>query len=105
MIKVYGKSGCGLCEAAKDKLRKMGFEFESCDLPSTVKFHEGWRSDDAVEVLATYTDIGTMPVIVVDGEAMSYPESMRLLKKSKPAAEPLRLPTRQPEPELELALA
>ena len=82
-VRVYGKPGCGLCDAAKDKLVKMGIPFESCELAKVTDLHPGWRTDDSVAIMACYADINTMPVVTVDGDAMSYPEAMKLLKNCR----------------------
>lgn len=82
-ICVYGKNGCGLCEAAKDKLNRMGLPFESRELSALTEFHAGWRTDDSVEIMACYADIATLPVVTIDGVAMGYPEAMKHLKRNK----------------------
>jgi len=81
-IDVYSKEGCGICEAAKDKLNKLGLPFESHDIESTVKPHEGWRQDGSTEVLAMYAMIDNhLPVIRIDGECTDYATAMRRLNK------------------------
>ena len=93
-VNVYGKKDCGLCEAAKSKLRMMEIRFGVFEIAETVQYHEGWREDESVEVTACYNDIDTLPVVTVDGKAMSYPAAMKLLK-SRPVAEPVALPFEQ----------
>lgn len=89
-VNVYGKEGCALCDAAKKKLQMMEIFFGVFDIAKTVQYHEGWREDESVEVTACYNDIDTLPVITVDGKAMSYPAAMKLLKSAqKPVAEPV----------------
>lgn len=94
-VNVYGKKDCGLCEAAKSKLRMMEIRFGVFDIAETVQYHEGWREDESVEVTACYNDIDTLPVVTVDGKAMSYPAAMKLLKSVKPVAAPVVLPFEQ----------
>ena len=78
---VYGKKGCGLCEAAKDKLKKMGLPFESKILADFLTPEQWAKTPEAVrEVQACYADIETLPVIVIDGQAMGYPAAMKTLK-------------------------
>jgi glutaredoxin len=110
MVTVYGKDGCGLCDAAKDKLTDMGVRFNVRKIADLLQVHEGWRTDDTTEVQACYVDINTLPVIVVDGKAMSYPKAMKLLKPKaavKPAVKlEKKVVCEQPaECELELAVA
>ena len=79
-IRVYGKPGCGLCEAAKQKLSMLGLEFQSLNLADYTELHEGWRTDRSCEVLAAYRLIDKMPVVEIDGDYHDYPTAMRLLK-------------------------
>ena len=89
-VNIYGKEGCELCNAAKRKLQMMEIHFGVFDITKTIAHHEGWREDEAVEVTACYYDIDTLPVITVEGRAMSYPAAMKLLKSTqKPVAEPV----------------
>lgn len=80
-IKVFGKKDCGLCESAKNKLKLMELEFGSYDIEEFTSYHEGWRTDGSVEVQACYRDINTLPVLMLDGKAMGYPQAMKQLKK------------------------
>lgn len=80
-IKVYGKPGCGLCEAAKQKLGMLGLEFQAFNLSDFTEFHEGWREDRSCEILAAYRVIDKMPVVEIDGEYHDYPTAMRQLKE------------------------
>lgn len=80
-IAVYAKKGCGICDAAKDKLGKMGFSYSAFDLQTTIEPHEGWREDGSVDVLAAYALIGNkLPVIRIDSEYHDYPGAMKRLK-------------------------
>ena len=79
-IKVYGKPGCGLCEAAKEKLGMMGLEYQALNLSDYTELHDGWRTDRSCEILAAYRLIDKMPVVEIDGSYHDYPSAMRLLK-------------------------
>ena len=83
MVVVYGKPGCGKCEAAKDKLNKLGVPFESAILADKILPHDGWRNDGTAAVMACYTATNTMPVLLIDNDAYSYSGAMRLLKSRK----------------------
>ena len=89
-IEVYSKSGCGICESAKDKLDRMGLPYEVHDVESYVEPHEGWREDGAVDVLVAYVlNDQHLPLISIDGKYHNYPSAMRCLKslfKEKRAA-------------------
>ena len=83
-IKVYGKPDCGLCEAAKDKLKKMGLEYEALNLGDFTELHDGWREDKSCEVLAAYMLLDKLPVVEINGQYMDYPSAMRQLKNRAP---------------------
>ena len=80
VVRVFGKVGCGLCEAAKEKIQRLGFEFESLDLYRFTEPHEGWREDNSVSVLSAYRLLDKLPVIQVGRDFMDYPSAMRSLK-------------------------
>ena len=85
-IEVYSKEGCGICAAAKDKLRKLGLPFDTHDIETAVEPHEGWRADGSTDVLAFYAMIDNhLPVIRIDGECTDYANAMRQLKTRQPA--------------------
>jgi len=79
-IRIYSKEGCGKCEAAKDKLRRLGYDYQEHDLEYHVGPHDGWREDGSVEVMAAHTLMDTLPLIQVDGDFHDYPSAMRKLK-------------------------
>jgi glutaredoxin len=81
VIKVYGKAGCGLCDAAKQKLSMLGLEYQALNLADFTELHEGWRTDRSCEILAAYRLIDKMPVVEIDGDYHDYPTAMRLLKE------------------------
>jgi glutaredoxin len=81
MIKIYGKPGCGKCNAAKEKLKLLGLDFESCNLAEYIVWHENWRNDESVAVLAFYAFHNNhMPIISIDGELYEYAGAMKVLK-------------------------
>jgi glutaredoxin len=81
VVHVYGKKGCGKCDAAKDKLRRMGFDFEEHNLEYHVSHHDGWRNDGSVDVLAAYSAMNTLPLIQVEDRFHDYSGAMRELKR------------------------
>lgn len=80
-VHIYSKQGCGKCEAAKEKLARMGLSYEEHDLQYHVEHHDGWRNDDSVEVMAAHTLMDTLPLIRVGEQFHDYPSAMRTLKK------------------------
>lgn len=79
-IEVYGKKGCGKCEAAKDKLRRMGIDFREFDLAQFITPHAEWRTDGSVDLMAAHTLLDTLPLLKVGDEITDYKGAMRLLK-------------------------
>ena len=109
-VNVYGRldGSCDLCEAAKDKLKRMGVPFQSFELAEAITLHDGWRDDETVAVMACYSHYDTYPIIVVDGVAVGYPQAMKLLKRSRPKVvkkSELAFPVAQEVMEESLALA
>jgi len=82
-IVVYGKPNCGLCEGAKDKLKRMDLDYTVRNIEHLMQYWEEEANNRAevVAVQAEYALIDTLPVLVVDGEAMSYPRAMKRLKE------------------------
>ncbi len=81
---VYGKKNCGLCEAAKEKLGRLGVRFVFVDLESP---GEHWRTSGATDAMAMYQQINTLPIIRLSGRFVTYPEAMKSLKKGMEARE------------------
>ncbi len=80
-IEVYGKEGCKICASAKDKLKRMGLPFTEHSLAEKTALHEGWRTDNTIDVMVKHVALNLgMPVILIDGKAFSYPEAMRKLR-------------------------
>ncbi|GHS93120.1 hypothetical protein FACS1894139_01770 [Planctomycetales bacterium] len=79
-VHVYGKKGCGKCEAAKDKLRRLGFDYVEHTLAYHVAHHDNWRNDNSVEVMAAHTQLDTMPLIKVGDQITDYPNAMKILR-------------------------
>ena len=77
-VVVYGKPGCELCSAAKDKLERMEVPFNSVNLEA---HGDDWRVSGVIEAYSYYMLWDTLPVISIDGEFMKYPDAMRLLKR------------------------
>ncbi len=83
-VTVYSKQGCGVCDAAKDKLRRFGVDHEERDVEALLTLHEGWRGDESVDLSAASAMLeGAVPILRVDGEYLTYPAAMRALKSRK----------------------
>ena len=87
-IAVYGKPGCGICDAAKNKLRLLGLPFASRDLAEALEYHEDWRADGTANLMAKYAmnNYG-IPLIVIDGEVFTYPEAMCRLRNGSQSSD------------------
>ena len=82
LIEVYGKPGCGLCQAAIDKLDGMELPYIKRNLSEFSDGHEGWRDDDSVTIKAAWAFLdGRLPVILIDRFPYTYPQAMRFLRK------------------------
>ncbi len=79
-IEVFSKPGCGICEAAKSKLKIMGFDYVEHNLEYHITHHEGWRQDGSADVMTAHSMLDTMPIFRVNGHFHDYPTAMRLLK-------------------------
>ena len=90
-IRVFSKKNWGICEAAKEKLKVMGFEYEEHDLTYHVELHDGWRNDDSADVMAAYSMYDTMPLIQLENEFHDYPGAMRQLKRISARRKKMRL--------------
>lgn len=87
IIYLYSKPGCQLCQAAKDKLDGMQRPYIARNILAYVNDHEGWREDGSVEIRAAWAYIDEkLPLLFVDGQPMTYPEAMRLLRGRKEEA-------------------
>lgn len=74
---VYGKQDCGKCEAAKDKLQRMGYAYRFIDLE---EFPENWRETNTVHAMAEYQFSDTLPIVEIEGDMYSYQGAMKALK-------------------------
>ena len=84
LIELYGKPGCGICQAARDKLDAMGFEYVKENIGEFTEHHDGWRDDDSVTVKAAHAMIdGHLPVILIDRKPYTYAQAMAFLRRGK----------------------
>ena len=87
-IEVYSRKGCGICDAAKEKLGLLGFPYRSFDMERFTEFHEGWRDDGSVDLIAAYAMFDShLPLIRIDGAYFDYPGAMGRLRQAGAAAE------------------
>lgn len=80
-VYVYGKAKCSKCDAAKAHLTTMGVAYQWVDMDeASANPPADWRATPIAAARAEYEHSGTLPVIVLNGAAMSYPAAMRRLK-------------------------
>lgn len=85
-IVILGKTGCGRCEACKEKFRLLGLKctYVAMDNPN------GWRKQGATDALAAAAwanmDISHPPIIVIDGRPYTYAGAMREAKRIRRCA-------------------
>lgn len=88
-ITVYGKHGCGKCEAAREKLLRLGYVegtewtyYDCTDLQS--RWESGEDTSAVTDAMSALQMIASedqpMPAIDIDGRVHTYPEAMRALK-------------------------
>lgn len=82
-IIVLGKSGCGKCKAALEKLIRMRLNFNYVALDKGTRPRQ---RANGVTALAAAVDAGIdfnkeLPVIVIDDTAHTYSTAMRTLRK------------------------
>lgn len=85
-IDVFSKPGCGICTAAKSKLKMMGLTFTEHNLEYYVTPHDGWRSDGSADIMAAHTMLDTLPIFRLNDEFHDYPTAMKMLKSCGAAA-------------------
>ena len=73
---VYGKKGCGKCEAAKEKLELMGVPYEFRKMKDVL---DGKIPDKEALVRYALAD-QELPILVIYGKGYTYPEAMKVLK-------------------------
>lgn len=83
-IILLGKTACGKCEAAKEKLEKMGFAYAYVAMDDP----EGWRECGAADALAASVMAGIdhtreLPILVIEGTPFLYAAAMKELKARK----------------------
>ena len=80
-VTIFSKENCKLCAGAKDKMVRMGVEFEVRDIEYLTEVHEGWRDDGSVTILAAHALKERMiPMIQIDEGYYTYTEAMKELK-------------------------
>ena len=86
-ITIYSKDKCGKCEAAKDKLDKMGYSYTVKELEAAIEPHEGWREDGTINLMAWLVMQGDpkeqLPTIQIDDEYFDYSGAMKRLRRKK----------------------
>jgi len=87
-IRVFSKAGCGKCEAAKEKIKRLGFGYEEHNLHYHIQPHDNWRGNGDVELVAgiAFLDLEpkeALPTIEIDGVVYDYSRAMKKLKQIK----------------------
>lgn len=80
-VVILGKTGCGKCAAAKEKLERMGFAYTYVAIDDP----EGWRECNAQDALAAAVMEGIdhtreIPILFIDGKPLLYAAAMKELK-------------------------
>jgi len=103
-VKIYGKEGCGKCEAAKKTIgERMGTPFDYMDIENLLAgvAPDDWREQNYHDIMAAYTYLDTLPLVQVDNEEITtYPKAVKRLKELRGTSVEDATPV-----ELELAVA
>jgi len=81
---MYGKTGCKNCDDAEDKLKRLGVEYEKRDfdkLSNDPPQDTEQRAELREAGIAWSMGGGFLPVFVVGGVGMSYPQAMKKIKR------------------------
>jgi len=83
-VTLYSKQNCGLCSAAKDKLSRLGVEYQVRDIDYITSLHDGWREDGSIDVMAGHSTINNhIPMIQIDDRYYNYTGAMKELKRGR----------------------
>ena len=82
MITIYGKPGCGKCDACKDKLERLGVPYHFVDLEAP---GDDFRKNpgDVCDAMATYQLQQDLPLVGIAGTLYSYAAAMKEIKRRK----------------------
>jgi glutaredoxin len=85
MTILFGKEGCKLCDAAKEKLDLLAVPYRVVDLQKCSKgeMPEDWRDINLAGAQACYEITETLPWLNLGGKIVSYPEAMKMLRGEK----------------------
>jgi len=76
-IKVFGSETCEFCAEAKEKLDVMGLAYDALNVADYTDLHDGWRDDDAIDVLvALELNDRRLPLIKIDDAFFDYVGAM-----------------------------
>jgi len=88
-IVLFGKKGCGKCESAEEKLKRMKLLYHKRDYEVLTNDPVPWSKAAGVERMELIEagvvwawDDGDFPIFVIDGKGMSYPQAMKLIKQA-----------------------
>jgi hypothetical protein len=82
-IIVFSKKNCGLCDALKDKLKRIfKVEFVERDIEEALAPGENWRETDVEKVTALHCMVNNkIPMCVIDEVPYDYVGALRVLKR------------------------
>lgn len=85
MIKVYSKPGCGKCDSLKEKLDRLGVEYEEHTLEYHITAQPGWQDRNDRDLLVWCCQQGLpaeqLPTVEIDGEYYAYAGAIKVLKR------------------------
>lgn len=87
-VQLYSKQGCKMCVSFKEKLAKLGVDYQEHELAYHIAPHQGWREDGSADLMAAHTLYGTMPLVRVEGKVLDYPGAIAELRRLQATAGP-----------------
>ena len=87
IVDVFSKPDCGKCEAAKDKIKRLGYKYREHSFEYHTSLHDGWRDDDSTGLMSWLTSNGDVktqiPTIRIGKKYYDYPQATKELKRIK----------------------
>lgn len=87
-VVVFGKKNCPNCEEFKDFLSESKVPFRDQSVEYHTEYHDGWREDESVDVVAAYHLIEDLPVVKVGNQYLTSDAARDTIQKAMVIQEP-----------------
>jgi len=84
-IDIWGRENCDVCKRFIKRVEKMGFGYIKHNIDAYINWHNNWRIDGSVAILASMHCHGNSypPVIRIDNKFLTFAGALNLLKGIK----------------------